>query len=190
MKTWSHPNLGKFKFTMTGWEGRCTLPSFKTFCFQTPGKSKLNLSFETDFDSDAPPTRPQVTIAQRIIKNEGKLSEKIVQALSADLNGRGDDSGMWWHGDIESVLEILSHSAAKKVDLSAESAITQIVGSPSVWIRIMVDDYEKPCGVICFEAAFDTEHGLGILTDGIRVLGIGYQMSVDPFFKNQFHGEE
>jgi hypothetical protein len=56
------------------------------------------------------------------------------------------------------------------------------------WIRPRVDDYEKPCGVICFEAAFDAEHGLGLLTDGIRVLGTGYQMSVVPFFKYQFRG--
>ena len=37
-----------------------------------------------------------------------------------------------------------------------------------------------------FEAEFDIEHGLGVLTDGNRILGTGYQTSVTPYFKEQF----
>lgn len=187
MEHWHDTELGKFVLTDAGWVGTCLLPTFKIFRYEKPGKSKLKLEFETEIDADEIPSNRAITIAKRIIANEATLSEKLIRAIFDDLNGKGLDSGMWWHGDTQSVLDFMDEPLRSKIDLTAIEAIPRIIGSPSIWIRPEVDDYEKPCAVILFESAFDPEHGLGVLTDGTKVLGIGYQMSVAPFFKYQYH---
>ncbi len=188
MKTWQHSELGKFKLTDTGWQGQCTLPSFKMFRFGRPGRSKLEILFETENDSEDAPSSREISVAKRIIKNELALSKKLIRVLFDDLNGRGLNSGMWWHGDTESILEFMDEQLRSKCDLTLEDTIPKLIGSPSIWIRKEVDYYKKPCGVLLFDAAFDPEHGLGVLTDGVKIIGTGYQMSVGPFFEYQFRG--
>jgi hypothetical protein len=188
MKTWSHPELGKFVLTDTGWSGICSMPSFKAFRFSRPGKSRLKIEFETEIDSENLPKSREIAIAKRVIKNEASLAKRLIRALFDDLNGKGLDSGMWWHGDTQSILEFMDENMRSKIDLTAEDDVPKLIGSPSVWIRPKVDYYKKPCAVILFEAAFDPEHGLGVLTDGSKVIGTGYQMSVSPFFKYQYRG--
>lgn len=187
MKIWNGTELGKFVLTETGWTGTCSLPSFKAFRFGGPGKARLKIEFETEIDSEKPPSSREITIAKRIIKNEAALCKKLIRAVHDDLNGRGLVSGMWWHGDTRSILDAMDEKTRSKIDLDSEDDIPKLIGSPSIWIRSEVDHYEKPCGVFLFEAAFDSEHGLGVLTDGSKVLGTGYQMSVGPFFKYRYH---
>ena len=40
---------------------------------------------------------------------------------------------------------------------------------------------ERPNASINFAAAFDEEHGVGVLSDGTRVLGIGYISDATPY---------
>ena len=181
METWKHSTLGKFTADEIAWKGHCTLPSFKAFRYGGSRRSKLRLEFEIE-DEDEPvvPSKRAVAVAERIVKNEQSLSEKIANAVWKDVNGNGKDTGMWWHGDMESVLDNIS-SAGGKSKLIDANDIYKVIGSPSVWIRESIYLYEKPCGIICFNCAFDVEHGLGVLTNGTSVLGLGYQMSVSPY---------
>jgi hypothetical protein len=36
---------------------------------------------------------------------------------------------------------------------------------------------------LAFEAPFEEEHGVGVLTDGVAILGTGYRYDVTPFKK-------
>ena len=48
-------------------------------------------------------------------------------------------------------------------------------------IRKQIHGYERPVVEMSFAAAFEEEHGVGILTDGKTILGTGYQSSVSLF---------
>ena len=108
MKTWIHPTLGKFKFDDVEWAGFCTLPAFKTFRYGSTNRSKLCLTFEAEDESEFPSNRA-ARIAERVVENSDKLAEKIRTAIWRDLNGKGKDTGMWWHGDVESVLQNINN---------------------------------------------------------------------------------
>ena len=44
---------------------------------------------------------------------------------------------------------------------------------------------DKPLAELSFAAAFEEEHGVGILTDGKAIIGIGYSSDVTPFKKKK-----
>jgi len=46
----------------------------------------------------------------------------------------------------------------------------------------------KPLVELSFAAAFEEEHGVGILTDGKTIVGIGYTSNVTPFKKSKKKG--
>jgi hypothetical protein len=53
----------------------------------------------------------------------------------------------------------------------------------SINVRKKVFGYPKPVVELSFTAAFDDEHGMGALTDGTKILGLGYICDVTPFKK-------
>jgi hypothetical protein len=44
---------------------------------------------------------------------------------------------------------------------------------------------DHPLAELSFAAAFEEEHGVGILTDGKAIVGIGYSSDVKPFKKSK-----
>lgn len=48
-------------------------------------------------------------------------------------------------------------------------------------LRKSVDGYDEPIVELSFSAPFEDEHGVGVMTDGQSVLGIGYSCDVTPF---------
>jgi hypothetical protein len=162
------------------------MPAFKAFTYRfrarSAGTSKVPLHFEVE-DEEQLPTRPAVAIAKRLIRNEKAIVSKLLKALFDDLHGKGPKSGMWWHGDIDSIYEDLSEETGSLRNLKIEKpeTLTRLLGSPSITIRESGYGYKQPRATICFEALFETEHGIGILTDGTRILGTGYEMDVSPF---------
>lgn len=186
MKSWSHPDLGNFEFVDGEWQGTLLLPGFSCFHYLHPGKPNVPVMFEVN--TPVEPLPATIHIAFSIVKSERKLSQDIIQTLAEDFNGRGYNSGMWWHGDLDGIREMMDEDVDSEIDLSDPASIPLLIGSPRVWIRPRVPRYEKPCAVILFDAAFDLEHGLGVLTDGTRVIGTGYQMSVTPYFEFQYRG--
>lgn len=186
MATWKHPDLGIFKFDDLWWARTVTLPAFKVFRYRYRGKkvgtSKVPLRFEAE-DADTVPSKLAATIAKRVVQNQELLVPKILKALHKDLHGKGPNSGMWWHGDIDSIYEDLSEQKAplRNLKLDTPDSLTQLLGSPRIVIQESGYGYDKPLATICFEALFEIEHGLGILTNGNRIVGTGYQMDPSPF---------
>ncbi len=52
-----------------------------------------------DAESDLPNTE-MALVASRARDHEAKLIPNVLAAIWDDFNGRGPDSGMWWHGDL------------------------------------------------------------------------------------------
>ncbi len=115
----------------------------------------------------------------------GNLPASISRQLAMwrDLHGRGRDSGMWWHGDLETVNRNIARAMGDRSpqQLSKPEDLYDLMGAETVLIREATYLFERPSATICFEAAFDEEHGVGILTDGTRVFGTGYQLDVTPY---------
>lgn len=191
MAKWQHPDLGVFTFDGIFWTGECTLPAFKAFKFResarNSGRAKLKLRFETENETeDETPTKNSVRVALKLIKNQERVAARVAKAVWEDLNGKGYDSGMWWHGDLNTVAENVSRAHRGKTQpLSTSDDLHSLLGASSVLIRDTMYLYEKPSATLMFQAAFDTEHGLGVLTDGNRIVGTGYQSSVGPYFEEQ-----
>ncbi|QDT38715.1 DUF6985 domain-containing protein [Stratiformator vulcanicus] len=192
MTKWNHPDLGDFKFDCTGWAKQYDFAAFKPFIYRWHGRnvgcSKIKLEFEAEDETELP-SKQAVTVARRVIKNQETLAKRIAKAVWNDLQGKGEDSGMWWHGDTNTINEMIDagFKDRKRKPFDKLDDIYHLIGGASVWIRESIWLYEKPSATITFEAAFDIEHGLGVLTDGSRILGTGYQTSVTPYFKEQFH---
>lgn len=162
------------------------MAAFKAFSYRfrkrSAGRSQVPLRFAVD-GAENVPTKAAVKIAKRLVHNEKSIVSKLLKALYDDLHGKGPDSGMWWHGDIDSIYEDLSKETGslRKLRIEKPDSLTKLLGSPSIMIREFGYGYKQPRATICFEALFEVEHGIGILTDGTRILGTGYEMDVSPF---------
>jgi hypothetical protein len=186
LETWSDPELGTFRFERSWWTKTVTLPAFKAFRYRfrkrSAGSSQIPLRFDVE-GVESVPTKAAVTVAKRLLRNEVTIVSKLLKALYNDLHGKGPNSGMWWHGDIDSIYEDLSEETGslRKLRIEKPDSLTKLLGSPSIMIREFGYGYKQPRATICFEALFEVEHGVGILTDGTRILGTGYEMDVAPF---------
>ena len=187
MKTWKHPKLGNLKYDddQVCWIGKCHLPAFKVFKWKSKKwKSKLKkpvgefeLLFATD-DGATPSTRAAM-LATLVVANHEKLASLVAPTLWEDFNGRGPESGMWWHGDMGQVEENIRYGDCPKPkgpqDLLSVMRFTRLVIHESVY------KYKAPIGEFTFAALFDEEHGVGILTDGEKIVGTGYAQEASPF---------
>jgi hypothetical protein len=105
---------------------------------------------------------------------------KIKIALWNDFTGRGPRTGVWWHGSMDELTEVLQGVAdlpppAKPDDIPAYLQLFQIN------IRNDVHQYDGLVAELCFHAPFEEEHNVGILTDGQEIIGIGHHLDVSPF---------
>jgi hypothetical protein len=129
------------------------------------------------------------SLAVAVSDNERQLVPDVLEAIWSDLNGRGPDSGMWWHGDLpnahrggnwaSAVHDSLNGYALpvptcpedlKKVLEPKDLTIRRHPSLPHQWIA----DFN-------FHAGLDVEHGVGVLTDGVKILGIGYSSDARLF---------
>ena len=185
---WTHAGLGTFTFDDPDWITKVKLPSFKRFTYRefgrNCGRASLQLSFSpVEFDSKDLPSKPAITVALRIIRNQDSLAEKVEKSIWQDINGRGRGTGMWWHGGLPDFDQTFSEpfgSDLKRILQSRES-VRCVIGEPRVCVVESVSGFERPCAKLSFSAAFDPEHGVGVLTDGNRILGIGYGYDVGPY---------
>jgi len=179
-------NLGNFQFDpmCNWWRKIVTLPSFKQFKFREPGRnagrSKIELFIEVPLEDS--PSEEQIQVTLDVVKNEARLSAGAKQALFDDICGIGPQSGMWWHNSLSEVNEDIAELGPSSLGpLSAPEDLENLLGSPSICIKPSHYGYDEPCALLWFSALFEPEHGVGVLTDGIKVSGTGYQMSVRPF---------
>lgn len=187
--SWTDPQLGMFKFNEYQWEKTIEIEAFSIFPYggfgnpnEDNSSSNIVLGIEAEDECEIP-SEQVIEVARLTIKNHQYLLREGIKALFNDLIGKGPDSGMWWHSAIDHVREIV----ANRVDESTLAVLNKpedlhaLLGKPSIRVQEFGYGYDDPCSIISFEAVFEPEHGIGILTDGTQILGVGYEMDVSPF---------
>lgn len=187
--TWNVPGLGRFLFDALAWNLSCLMPAFST---RWAGKNGApGASTKLRVQAIDPSDMPKAAIADRLIEvvaNQVEVAERVASALIDSINGTGPDSGMWWHGDPISVLDHLGIDSSKRSRLSviSDRELQQLIFTPCInvekeWPWATWDECEEFRLTVCFEAEFDREHGVGVLLDGIEVVGIGHANDVGRF---------
>ena len=100
------------------------------------------------------------------------LVDKVIAALWDDFNGRGPDSGMWWHGEMKTI-----NKTFEAEDLAApESALDLLSALQLTSITVFNEWWDHPAPIVYLEfyAAFEREHGLCMLSNADELLGVGY----------------
>lgn len=182
MAVWEHSTLGHFTFEeYLGWVGTAELPRFAMFTYrprkQTNPSSTVPIHIAT-YDESELPTGAVIRVACKTLTNIDQLLDDALAALFRDFAGEGPDSGMWWHDDMEHVLEILSGSSRL---LASVQDLPDLLGAPSILIQESGYGYDAACAIMGFESPIDEEHGIGFITDGETILGTGYRSDVSPF---------
>lgn len=188
MRSWNDYQLGTFTFEEYQWKRSMEMEAFSIFTyrgFADPDESMNNSTVEIGIDAEDEndiPIEEVVKVARLTIENHNLLLKNGIKALFNDLKG-GLDSGMWWHASIDHVREIVARQVNDPGLAKLEQAedLHALLGSPRIRIQEFGYGYDRPCSVISFESVFEIEHGIGILTDGYNVLGVGYEMDVSPF---------
>jgi hypothetical protein len=193
--SWTHPRLGTLKHDGIWWRRDIVIPSLQAFSYvdvavreynPRPEPFELVLQCESE---EAEPNEAMASLAAKVLDNESRLVPKILEAVWADLNDRGPDSGMWWHGDLPNAYRggnwaSFAFDSLRGFDLpvptSAEDLLT-ILGPKDLTIRRDFSPPEPWIAEFNFDSGYDVEHGVGVLTDGSAILGIGYSSDASRF---------
>jgi hypothetical protein len=175
--------LGTFTFAFAfddgGWTATVAAPAFDAFVYDSgmgPDRrptGRYTLAFEAENETDLP-SAEAIAVAAAVLTNAAALVPVVTRGLWDDFTGVGPYSGMWWHGDLESVAEEMPPLEAPD-DLRLVLRITGVHVRKPNYVR------DREMVELRFDAAFEQEHGIGVLTDGQRVLGNGYAYDVSPF---------
>jgi hypothetical protein len=179
---WDHPDLGRFTYDGSAWTRFVDTPGFKSFRYG--GRSNVcELSFEADDEGELP-SRDAVAVARRVLANHEALATKVAAALWDDFTGKGPDSGMYWHGNLEALAEGMEFEETLKPPRKAAD-VPKLMQLTDITIPKRRRGQDKPLAELNFTAAYEDEHGVGILTDGKTIVGIGYSSDVTPFKKKK-----
>jgi len=183
---WNHPELGKFKYLGFGWVNFVTVPAFKSFSYDTGcgntrrSRGQYELAFEADNEEDVP-SPAAVALVKKILTNQVDLVQKVIAAIWDDFNGRGPGSDNWWYGELDKVAESID---AEGPLLNAD-ALLEVMQLTFITIYKEAPGRECTMAELNFNAVFEPEHGVGVLTDGENILGIGYCSDVTTFERYQ-----
>jgi hypothetical protein len=183
--TWNHPELGRFEYR-GGWAKELNFPAFKAFSYDTGYENarrstgKHGMLFWANSEKDVPSSET-AAVSSKVVANQAELVKKVAEALWDDFNGRGPDYGMWWHGSLKDVAKIVGQERP----IRGPKDVLRLLQVDAVFIRRaypeMGGGFDRPAAEIAFHAAFEPEHGVGVLTDGESILGIGYILDVVLF---------
>jgi hypothetical protein len=206
---WEDGQVGRFVFDeeCQRWETRVRSQTFNVFSYHW-GKKQTDKGYESPDgwyelaieDRNGTIDRPAViNLALKVLSNQAALVEAVTNAIWEDLNGRGPESTMWWHGDLsfpECDVTGLKHSwivdrlSEAELSLNCSDGLLKLMRLQEMVIRDDVRGYKGPLVEFRFDAAFEMEHGVGVLSDGDRILGTGYQIDVDLFQKSSAGNEQ
>ena len=180
--TWDHPKLGRFDYgDYGGWTRLVDVPAFKAFAYDTaygdaPRSTGMHkLVFSASGPSDLP-SPAAVATAERVLANQASLVGVVTHALWEDFNGRGPGSGAC--GDLDAVARAMK---SRKLPVPTKpDDLLPALRLAAILVR-EYPGYEAPMVELMFDAAFEEEHGVSVLTDGQSVLGIGFNLDVLPF---------
>lgn len=181
-RSWTHPRLGRFVFDgrEDNWIGEVPTPAFAAFTYtipldDAPFDGRLPLYFSTPSE-DAVPTDAAAALAVAILDGQAHLVPAVARALWEDFNGRGPRTFMWWRGHLADA------SKTDRNDLppltSAEAVMAWLMPTG---IRIFAADDGSPLAELTFAAEFEQGHNVGVLTDAVTILGLGYELDRVPF---------
>lgn len=200
-RIWTDARLGEFTFDkdLAVWETVVAAPAFDAFRYDwgkkptdpsyTPPDGRYALQIADD-EAEAADRTAAVALALKVLANQASLVEAIIVALWDDFNNRGPDSGMWWHGDYNfpdgdttgrrgSFLR--EGLASDGWTLDGPEDLKSLMGLQVIIVRQPAHSGAGRLVELGFDAAFEMEHGVGILTDRNRILGTGYQVDVHLF---------
>jgi hypothetical protein len=171
------------------WRSRIELPAFKPFNFGGRATGKCTLFFDVDGSGREHPAGAAVALANAIIAHQEQLAGNVAAGLWNDFTGDGPDSGMYWHGDLSAVIQGME-SAFDLIPPTGVQDVARLLGLDAVRIRPSPRGGktrgQDPLAELQFIAAFEDEHGLGVLTtDGRTVAGFGYAGDVSPFKRSK-----
>ena len=178
--TWKHPRLGEFEYDDFGWAADVSAPAFQAFDYSGGGydnavEGMYRLEFQ--IEEEQTPSDEMTSLAAKVLMNQEKLAADVANLIWDQFNGRGPHSGMWWYGDMKSVTEWLDD----EVELTSAGDIYELMALSSIMLHPEIHGYQGPVVELCFHARFEKEHGVGVLTDGERIVGVGYMADPNPF---------
>ena len=197
MRKWHDPKLGEFTFSDggesafsgIGWEKEIKLDAFSVFSYDSQDPSRISnnqsvlLTIEVD-DEDELPTEEVINVVYRTLENHEKLLSRGIDDLFNDMLGKEPDTWMWWNDGLDDIREHQLKSEVtpeKPYVLNKSKDLYKIMGNPGITFQKYSDKYDKPCSTIGFEAVFDKGNGIGFLTNGINLLGLGYRIDPPPY---------
>lgn len=178
---WVHAKFGQLKGGSGGWSATVNVPEFALFSYDTGypnaprsnGDVGLGMHYHL-MDAQVPATPPpeMVALLDKVLADPRALVDRVVNALWDEFNGRGPDSGVWWHGNMKTINEQFDSAGLpppkRADDLLPALQLTGLSIFNEWW------DYPRPILYLDFHAAFEEEHGLAMLGDGDRMLGAGF----------------
>src|SRR5437868_5775706 len=93
------------------------------------------------------------------------------------LMGAGPDSGTYWHGELDQVTRGIESGEPPR---NARD-LFRLMGLSEIRIRKPAPRAQPPLAELNFDAAFQEEHGVGVLTDAWEIRGLGFSSDVTPF---------
>jgi|GEM_PF-4566619 len=181
MAKWSHPELGKFKDDDWYWVQSRKIPVLSEKFPMCRGKLDFNLEVSED-DADGeelpPPSEAIIELALKVTNVLPALIERGLDSLWQDFHGTGaSPSGMWWHNAVDEVFD----SELGPAKPSDANGLYNLLKPNGIHIDAEIYKWKGSAARFTFESEIDDEHGVSFLTDGDRIIGLGYEMDPMPF---------
>jgi len=187
-ETWEHPELGSFKWNGDRWVGRVEVPAWSVYKHYPEGgglgeyvenEQTVPVEIEREEAGDGP-SEAQVAALLGFVQHSPKLASAVVETVWAVFSGDMKGSGYWWEGDLDQVNEAAEYNEdAKPIESQADVRDSLLLMSIGI-------GYQHETAIeISFSPWWEEEHGVGVLVHEDRVLGIGYQLDVEPFDKSE-----
>jgi hypothetical protein len=180
-KNWKHPKLGQFTAHKSGhWSRQMNVPAFAAFSYDTGYSNAHRSTGDITFtfspwlanDHLDAPTPGMIAVAEKILDDPKKTVQMVAEALWQDFNGRGPDSGMWWHGEMDEIFPTFEE--LKLPPPTRGEDVLNLLNPDGIDVFDRSWDLPDPVAYLQFHAAFEQEHGLTLLSNGDAILGIGY----------------
>jgi hypothetical protein len=190
MKSFQHKTLGCFEPTdwygQLCWKTEIELTAFSAFKYCRNGRARRSKKVHVSIFCDSEPPKAAIQMLIKIRKSQKKLVDNICKAFFDDLHQDGYHSetvphskfGMWWSEDPVEVAMSCREALEKRLKrdrLWQPEDVLAILYEPFIAIYPSeTGDETLPRTLINMGAEFEDEHGVSVLTDGIKVLNLGY----------------